>query len=93
MTNAFTARSYREPSKILEMEATVQKILLVALQHDSLSLKMKGDSIAEGKYRGCTWCITDDGFACVLRITPPNSDYDSAIDVSRIEEIQTAMLV
>jgi hypothetical protein len=31
--------------------------------------------------------LSDSGLACVLRLTSPNSDNDSAIDVSQIEEI------
>lgn len=89
-----TATCYEDPEKVLNIDSTLQKLLLAALQRRHLRLTIRNPeqdstSITEGLYRGCTWCLTESGLACVLRLSHLDSDDDFAIDVSRIEAVET----
>jgi hypothetical protein len=86
-----TANCYTDPSQILQIEAKVQQLLMLALEHRRLRLRIKDhDSITDGVYRACNWCLTEQGLACILRMTTQDTEPDSAIDVSLIEDIQVS---
>jgi hypothetical protein len=87
-----TANCYEDSETILNIESTMRKLLMAALQRRNLRLTVRdpeqnSTSVAEGLYRGCTWALTDHGLACVLRLSQ-HEDEDSAIDVSRIEAVE-----
>lgn len=87
------ANSYRDLEKVLQIETTVQQLLALALRPGTLRLTARDQEsnrtfVTEGTYRGCNWCRTDDGLACVLRLTPLDGEWDSAIDVSKIEHVE-----
>src|SRR5262249_46723695 len=92
-TGTLTACSYEDPNTILNIDPTLQKLLLVALRRRPITLKLRNDStecmsVARGFYRGTTWCLTDRGLACVLRLAAADEGKDSAIDVSQIDAIE-----
>ena len=92
-TGSLTARCFEDADRILRIDNTVQRLLVSALRRQTMKITVRNDSDgalseAEGEYRGCTWCLTDRGLACVLRFTETDHEFDSAIDVSRIEDIE-----
>lgn len=89
-TCALKAGCYREPQKIVEIENIVHQLLLLALAKPAglrVTIKDTHDSVS-GVYRGITWCLTERGMACVLRLTPHGEERDAPIDVSEIEHIE-----
>ena len=94
LRGTLTASCYEDPQQILKIEDVVRKLLLASLNRRNVRLTIRNRvtqniSGAEGLYRGCTWCLTDRGLACVLRFAPAGAEDDAPIDVSQIEQIDT----